>query len=114
MQHGALLHGLSQSVAWQPKPRSGHLHEGGMRRSFSPEDDGNSCHPLGADEANLNAVVASPVCHDRGNAVLNEVRMLNAPAAGFELLAQRQGNTFEMRLQQCQFVRRQACEQAIA
>ena len=85
-----------------------------MRRSFSPKDDGNGCHALGADEANLNAVVASPVGNDRGNAVLNEVRVLNAPVAGFELLAQRQGNTFEMRLKQCQFVCRQAREQVIA
>ena len=113
MQHGALLHGVSQSVAWQPEPRSGNLHEGGMRSSFGPEDDGNGCYPLGADATNLNAVVASPVGNHRGDALLNEVRMLYAPVARFELLAQRQGNTFEMRLQQCQFVCRQAREQAI-
>jgi len=72
---------------------------------------GNACHAVAADHADLDRQVA--IGDHRGNATVEEIHTLNTPVSRLQLLADREIDVLEVRLEQLCIGGRKARQQLI-
>jgi hypothetical protein len=112
VQRGALRHGAAQHGGGYALSVAPDLHVGVVRRPVAAHDDRQAAHPFAPDKPDLDAA-AGPVRDHGREAALDEVNMLDRLVAVLQLLSNGKVHGFQVRLQQADFVRRQAREKTI-
>lgn len=91
---------------------AGNLHVSLMQRAIRiAQQQRYARHAIAADHADLDWIV--PVGDHGGDAAVKEIDTLDAPVAGLQLLANRQVDGFEMRLEESRIGARQARQQLV-
>ena len=108
MQGNARGDRLAEFSRRQAQAIAGNLHIDLVRGAVAvAQHHGYARHPLAADDADLDRLLAA-IGNHRGDAAFNKVDLLDFPVADLQVPAQGQIDRFEMRLEQSRICARQA------